>query len=188
MVGNFFITNNEFVYSLSLHITQQFSQITTVKKKLQQVFTKGRSPRGESEASGDHGSFGLALHKIFSARSVKTMCCRLGNRPTKCTIAYQQMSRCSIDVVVFKQPTYGGAVCFFPHFNSFDLRQVLSLIEFRVASKAEARDSVIMALNSSAFTVSKLVTVRCNHSSIVSSTMLTGGLSKDFKQFLIPIH
>ena len=116
------------------------------------------------------------------------MCYRLGNRPTKCTIAYQQMSRCSIYVVIFKKPANCCAVCFFPHFYPLCFRQVLSLIEFCVAAKAEARDSVIMALNSSAFTVSKLVTVRCNHSSIVSSTMLTGGLSKDFKEFLVSVH
>jgi hypothetical protein len=49
-----------------------------------------------------------------------------------------------------------------------------------VASEAERRDSKIMGLNSSAFTISKLITVRRNHCSIVSPAVLAWGLSDNF--------
>jgi hypothetical protein len=56
----------------------------------------------------------------------------------------------------------------------------MALVKFCVASEAERRDSKIMGLNSSAFTVSKLVTVRRNHCSIVSPAMLAWRLSNNF--------
>ena len=67
----------------------------------------------------------------------------------------------------FKKFTNGRAMCILKHLYPFGFWQHLSLVEVRVAAKAQGRNTVIMRFKSSTFTISKLVTMCGNDCSVL---------------------